>query len=164
MNLGRQISDLLIPGVDLSSNGLNLLRDLNAFLSLVSVLVLEHLELILATVDDAVLALDLGFEVALQNCNALLVGISPSLQVLNLGSQSSEVSLAELVRLDFSPVSRDDPLADVLADLRDLELFLVLLLDFLVLHVLPLLSLLTVLLVMAEGRGVPGDLDHWVWW
>lgn len=162
MDLSRQVSDLLVPSVDLGSNSLDLLRDFNALLCLVCVLVLEHLELILATVDDAVLALDLRFEVALQNCNALLVGISSSLQVLDLGPQGGEVPLTELVRLNLSPISCNDPLTNVLADLRDLELLLVLLLDLLVLHVLSLLSLLSVLLVVAKGGSVPGDVHDWV--
>lgn len=164
MDLSGEVPDFLVSGVDLSSNGLNLLGDFNAFLRLVGVLVLEHLEFVLAAADDAVLTLDLCLEISLQNCNALLIGLSSSLEVFDLGAQGSEVSLAQLVGLDFGPVGRDDTLPDVLADLCDLILLLVLLLDLLVLHVLSLLSLLAVLLVVAEGWGVADDvhvLGHW---
>lgn len=138
---------------------MNLLGDLDAFLGFIGILVLEHLQFILTTADNLILTVDLSFKIASQNCNALFIGFSSTLQILNLSLQSGKVSLAQLVRLDFSPVSCDDSLADVLADLADFVLLLVLLLDFLVLHVLSLLSLLAVLLIVTESWSVSCDLS-----
>ena len=130
-------------------------------------MVLKHLKFILTTADDLILTVNLCFEIASQNCNALFIGLSPSLQILNLRFQGGKVALAQFVRLNFSPVRRNDSLANVLADLTDFVLFLVLLLDFLVLHMLSLLPLLTVLLVVAESRSISRDLSEvvtgWRW-
>lgn len=71
------------------------------------------------------------------------------------------------MRLDFSSVSSDDSLSDVLANLGDLILLLMFLLDLLVLNVLSLLPLLSMLLIVAEGWSVSGDvhvLDNMWWW
>ena len=97
VDLSRQLSDFLVSGGDLSSNGLDLLRNFNSFLGLVTVLCSEHFQFVLAAVDDACLASDLSLEVASQNCNALFVSFLSSGEVFNLSSECSEVPLAELV-------------------------------------------------------------------
>lgn len=97
VNLGRKVSDLLVSGIDLGPDGLDLLGDLNAFFGFVGILVLEHLKFVLAAVDDAVLTLNLSLKVSSQNCNALLICLSSSLKVFDLSFQRGEVPLTELV-------------------------------------------------------------------
>ena len=111
------------------------------------------------------MTVDLSFEVTFQNCNALLIGITSSLQVFDLSSQGGEVALTQLVRLNLGTVGCYDPFANILTDLCNLILFLVLLLNFLVFDMLSLFPLFTMLLVVAEGRCVPSSIDNWMrWW
>lgn len=70
----------------------NLLRNLSSFLDSVIVLVLDHFEFVSKAGNDSFLAVDLRLEVSSQNDNALLVGVSPSRQVINLSSESREVA------------------------------------------------------------------------
>jgi hypothetical protein len=162
VNLGGKVSDLLVSGIDLGPDGLDLLGDLNTFFGFVGILILEHLKFVLAAVDDAVLTLNLSLKVTFQNCNALLICLSSSMKVFDLSFQCGEVPLTELVGLNLSSVCCDDSLSDVLADLGDLILFLVLLLDLLVLNMFSLLSLLSVLFVVTECWSISGNV-HWLW-
>ena len=68
-------------------------------------MVLEDLELVLKTLDDVLLAGDLRFVVSLESSHADLKSIFSHSEVLNLGLQTVEISLVELVRLNLSPVS-----------------------------------------------------------
>lgn len=107
----------------------------------------------------------LSFEVTLQNCNALLIGVSSPLQVFDLSSQGCKIALTQLVGLNLSSVRCNYPLTDVLANLCHLVLLLVLLLNFLVLDMLSLFTLFAVLLVMTKCRSVSGSFDDWMrWW
>lgn len=107
----------------------------------------------------------LSFEVTLQNCNALLIGVSSPLQVLDLSSQGCKIALTQLMRLNLSSVGGNDPLTDVLANLCYLVLLLMFLLNFLVLDMLSLFTLFAVLLVMTKCWSVSGSFDDWMrWW
>ena len=118
---------------------------------------LEHGYLILKTADDVLLAVDLGLEVGLKGSDTDLKGLLSSRQILDLSSQSSEVPVIQLVRLNFGAVSGNDPLSDVLAHLASLVLLVRLGLNLLVLVVLSFLSLVSVSLVVAEGGNWPSN-------
>jgi hypothetical protein len=52
VDLCRHVSNFLVSGTDLNSDCLYLLRDLDSLLSLVSILVFQHFEFVLAAADD----------------------------------------------------------------------------------------------------------------
>lgn len=165
VNLSRKISDFLVSCIHLDSNSLNLLRYLDTFFCLVCILVLKHLQFILTAANHRVLTVNLSLKVTPQNCNALFISFSSSVEILNLSFQSGKVSFTQLVRLYFSSVSCNYSLSDILTDLGDLILFLVLLLDFLMFKMFSLFSLLTMLFIMTECWSVSSDIVRWWhWW
>ena len=113
--------------------------------------------------------MNLRFKITLQNCNALLIGFSSSLNILNLSSESSKVSFTQFMRLNFSSVSCNYSFSDILTYLSDFILLLMFLLNFLMLHVLSLLSLFSMLLIVAEGWSISclnwckSSINNWNW-
>lgn len=78
-----------------------------------------------------------------------------------MSSDSGEISVIQLLRFNFSPVSCNNSFSNSLADLGHFKLFLVLVLNFDILLVLSLFPLFSMLFIMAEGRGV---LDYFCNW
>lgn len=82
------------------------------------------------------------------------------MNVFDLSFESGKVAFTQLVRLNLSSVSCNDPFADVLTYLSDFILLLMLLLNFIVFHVLSCFPLLAMLIVVAEGWSVPSNLNN----
>ena len=87
--------------------------------------------------------------------------IFSSLKIFNLSSDSGEVSIIKFLRFNFSSICRYYSLSDSLANLSHFKLFLVLILNFNIFLMLSLLTLLSVLLVMTEGRSIFYNLLNW---
>jgi len=160
LNYLLQFSDFTLLGHDFSFNGLALLRDFDAFVGPVEVLILLGIKLLLETSDDLNLRVKLSLKVLLQCMNALLIGSFSSLKIINLSSQSSEIPIVEFMRLDFIAVSVNDSFSDALAHLIKIMDTSVLLLHLLMLKVLTLFSLSSMLLVVTESWCGCSDLNN----
>jgi hypothetical protein len=77
------------------------------------------------------LALKLSLVITLQCCNAHIELIFSSFQILNMSLKITIVSLQELVRLDFSPISSDYSITNAVTHLDQLVVLTVFSLNFL---------------------------------
>ena len=146
------------------SNGLNLFRNFNGFGMFVAILVFQDFYFVMKAVDDVVLTCNLSFIVALELGDAYFKGFLSSPKLFDVCFQHGEVSLIDLVRLDFLLVTWDDSVTDALAHHVEVLLFLLLVLSSLVLGMLSLISLFPMLLV--ETKWVDNRLGRLLlnWW
>jgi hypothetical protein len=84
-----------------------------------------------------------------------------SLQVFDLSSDSSKVSIVEFLRFNFCSICSNYSFSDSLANLSHFKLFLMLILNFNILLMLSLLSLLSMLLIVTESRCILDNLLNW---
>ena len=77
-------------------------------------MLLQDVKFVFEADDDVLLTLELGLVVALQSSNAHLQGFLSSLELRNLLPQAVEVTVVQLVRLDFSSVRCHDSLSESL--------------------------------------------------
>lgn len=96
------------------------------------------------------LTVQLGLVVALECVKADFKRFFALTDVIDHSLEGHEISLVVLVRLNFSTIGVDNSISDTRTQLANFVGFLMLTLDFLIVNVLALVSLLLVLLVKAK--------------
>jgi hypothetical protein len=138
---------------DLDSNGLSLLTDVNSFSVLILVLIFQNIKFVVQASDNIFLTLNLRFIISLECCNAYVELFLSSLEVFDMGLQVAVVSFEELMRLNFCPVSGDDPVSDAVTNLDQLVMLAMLILNPLELQMLAFFPLLAMLLVKSVAMS-----------
>lgn len=144
------ISDVRLLCTDINSNSFNLFLDIQRFVGLVLVLLLQDSEFIFKTFNNIVLTLHLWFVVTFESRYTNLKSFLSLLNIQDLLSKDIKVSLIELVWLNFCSIGGQYAVSKSWWCVGKLIVPRVLLLGFLVLWVLSLFSLLSMLLIQAE--------------
>ena len=156
-----KFSNFTISLIYFRFNILNLFIYIMSFHCSIFILWSKYFQLMLKTLDNHNLAVDLSFIITSQKCNALIKCFLSSMKIFNLSSNCGKISIIEFLWFNFSSVSWNNPLSYSLTDLSHLILFLMFILNFYIFLMFSLLPLFSMLFKMAKSRLIFHNFSNW---